>query len=63
MKRHTLKQLIRHACDFALLIDRRKPDALRIAHEKRAMQRRLRSEGCSRTEANHRVWEHFRNRG
>lgn len=60
----TLRQLIRGARDFAEKINHgSEPESLRIAREKRAMQRRLQDEGCSRTEANHRVWEHFRNRG
>ena len=62
MKPQPLKKLIRTARDFLSMLNRGKPDTLDIALEKRAMGRRLRDAGCSRAEANRRVWQHFRNR-
>lgn len=51
MKKISLRRLIKQAASFDLMVDRGKPPAERIAHEKRAMQRRLQDQGCSRTEA------------
>jgi hypothetical protein len=54
----TLKQLIRLAT--AVAIDRGgESAALRLAHEKRAMERRFRKEGCSHKEAARLTWEQF----
>jgi hypothetical protein len=63
LKPKTLKQLIRLARDFAQGINRRKPDAEDIAHEKRTYERQLRAAGHSRRESMRLVSEHFRNRG
>lgn len=62
MKPQPLKKLIRTARNFMPMVNHGKRDTLEIALEKRAMQRRLQDEGYSRTEANHLVWERFRNR-
>ena len=58
-----LKTLIRHTIDKGLSITRGKPVALRIAHEKRRLQRELQAAGHSRKEAMTIISERYRSRG
>ena len=62
MKR-TLRQLIRRAVDFARPIEQRDPPELRLALEKRELERQLRAKGFGRKAATAAVAERFRNRG
>jgi len=63
MKPKPLRQLIRAARDFLQPINRGgEPEALRLAHEKRALERELRAAGRSRAEAVAMVAERYRNR-
>jgi len=59
----SLKKLISLARDFTQAINRRKPDAEGIAHDKRSMEKELRALGHGRKTAKTMVAEHFRNRG
>lgn len=59
-----LRHLIRSARDFVQPINHGgEPEALRIAHEKRLLERKLRAEGYGRAAATAEASKRFRARG